>query len=410
MGKKKKQIVVNSTTWSEDDEQKLFSYRFVDGMSFSWIASELNRSSEACRKKYNSTVWESKSYYTEVEQDKRTKYEESIKKSINKKQETEILKIDIIGDKIADAIKAYPLVPKKIYVPSLAKNKVRSEEDAALILSDIHIGHEYSLEETGGIAEYNENIIAIRTERLKRSVADITDLHSKLYKIPTLHIFCLGDIVAGMNGAGNWSNTFINLSIYDQFSKGAAILADMIHSWTGLFDKIRFYGVRGNHGRAAPEGIEKDYVNWDVICYDYLKQAFKNNPSVEFVIPKTWWILEKIKSHNFLLVHGDDIRGKSFPVKSVADFELKMAGIVKCLPDYTIAGHFHNAAEFTTNHGRTIINGSFIGGDVYSMKDIHSSSKPEQKIFGIHEKYGITWTYNINLGIERDWEGNTSPK
>jgi len=234
-----------------------------------------------------------------------------------------------------------------------------------------------------------------------KAVTNIEELHSQLYNIDCLYIFCLGDIVAGMPGVGRWSQTFINQSIYDQVADGCDALANMIYYWLGAFKKIVFCGVRGNHGRVAPLGMEKDYVNWDLICYNYLEQRFMNNDRVVFDVPRTWWMLRKIKGYKFLLVHGDDIKAGTFPVKKLHDFELKMAPIIGEIPDYTIAGHFHNCAEFSTNNGRVLINGGFMGGDVYSIKELHSATKPEQKVFGIHAKHGITWTYNVNLNINR---------
>ena len=35
--------------------------------------------------------------------------------------------------------------------------------------------------------------------------------------------------------------------------------------------------------------------------------------------------------------------------------------------------------------------------DMYSLKDLASGSPPEQKMFGIHPKKGITWVYNLQL-------------
>ncbi len=153
----------------------------------------------------------------------------------------------------------------------------------------------------------------------------------------------------------------------------------------------------GNHGRGAPRGVEKEYVNWDYLTYKFLEAKFSTNPRVKFVIPKTWWHLAEIRNHKFLLIHGDDIRGSTMPLKGLASYTDRMIGVIKKIPDYTIAAHFHSAAELSTNYGRLILNGSFLGADVYSLKDIQKASKPEQKIFGIHDRRGLTWMYNIDL-------------
>ena len=96
------------------------------------------------------------------------------------------------------------------------------------------------------------------------------------------------------------------------------------------------------------------------------------------------------------------MRGSTWPARALQVYESKMIGILKDIPHYTIAGHYHSAAELSNNHGRAILNGNFVGGDIYSLKELQKSSKPEQKIFGIHRKRGITWTYNLDLSVERN--------
>jgi hypothetical protein len=108
--------------------------------------------------------------------------------------------------------------------------------------------------------------------------------------------------------------------------------------------------------------------------------------------------LATIRKHKFLVLHGDDIKGGN--LKSVEEHEKKFMTMIKTIPDYTIVGHFHNAGEWSTNNGKVLINGSFVGPDMFSLKSLTRSGKPEQKIFGIHDKRGITWRYDIDLDIE----------
>jgi len=401
--KTKKHFSYNLKPWTEHEEIMLFCMR-QDGITYSIIASELYRSVNSCEKKYRNTNWTIKSYYDPVkgkiyERHKKA-YLERLTQLQDKKMVIGHYKADIVADKLVQAVNALPKVSKAVYKKSKIKNKTHTE-DVGLILSDAHIGHTHTLEETGGLSEYNLDVFKQRVNNLKYATTDIVELHSHLYKLPTLHIFCLGDMVAGMADVGAWSPSYITMPIFEQFIQGVDSLSEMIYYWLGLFENIKFYGVYGNHGRVNKKGVEKEYVNWDFLCYQFLMKSFSNNSRIEFVIPKTWWIFETICDHKFLMVHGDDLRGQSWPARSLLDYEQKMMGIIKDIPDYTIAGHYHSAAELTTNHGRVLINGSFIGGDIYSLKMLQKSSKPEQKIFGIHKKRGITWTYNLNLDIDR---------
>ena len=383
-----------NNSWTQEDEALLYSLR-QEGIPYSSVAVGLNRTIDSCKAKYKNTTWQNKQFFDVA----RNQLKENIKAQINAKIidardkaiELSATKTDILIDKMCDSIKALPTVSKSIYTPNKKNIKQsHSPEDVGLCLSDTHIGHNHTLEETNGISEYNIDIFKKRCEFLKTATSDIVELHSKLYDLPNLHIFCLGDIVAGMNDVGEWSATYINLTILDQVIAGLDAISDMINYWLGLFENIYFYGVGGNHGRCSSKGIEKDYVNWDHVTYMFLQERFANNPRVHFNIPKCWYIMTEVRNHKFLLVHGDDMKGRGDGVVYGAlKYLEKMYGILNEIPHYILTAHYHSAAELTTNNGRVIVNGGFIGPDIYAFKSLQRSSKPEQKIFGIHDKRGI---------------------
>jgi hypothetical protein len=392
--------------WTEDEAQQLYSMR-RDGLPFNAIGAVLKRTADSCSSKYNRTQWSVMPFYDKVAALKdraHTQVKESFREKLITAGETKAaryrLQSEVVADALVSAVKTLPPVKYKVYKgPSQKTEKKHESEDVGLMLSDIHIGHSHTFEETGGLSEYNKDIFLKRSELLKKGIVDIVELHSHLYDLPNLHIFCLGDIVAGMNAVGQWSHTFIDTDIMQQWAMGTSAIADMIYYWLGMFDKIYFYGVRGNHGRVAPHGIEKDVANWDILSYLMLEQMFKDNARVVFNIPRTWWMRVDIKSHKFLLVHGDDVKGRT-AILGLSNFVNKWVSVADFVPNYTLAGHFHSAAELSTPQGRLFINGSFIGGDVYSLKTIHDAARPEQKIFGIHNRRGVTWVYNIDLREE----------
>ena len=393
-----------SEKWDVGEEAFLYACR-EEGITYRLIAMELGRSSRSCEAKYNNMNWRETRFFDPLKSRMKESVKRSYRERIIRLQEarshTEHIKADIIADRIESAVSALPNVPKPIYKFTNRKKQKHSPEDVGLILSDAHIGQNHSLEETGGLGEYNLDVFKDRVENLKEATTEIVERHSQIYNLPNLHIFCLGDMVAGMNQAGNWSPTYINTPILDQVFIGFEAITDMIYYWLGLFEEVNFYGLGGNHGRAAGKGVEKEYVNWDIVMYKFLESRFKDNPRVKFNVPLTWWIMAEIRNHKFLLLHGDDVRGGSYPILQIEKTENKIMGLIRDIPDYTLAAHFHTGSELTTNHGRVIINGSFIGSDVYSLKSLQKGSKPEQKIFGIHDKQGMTWTYNLNLGVKR---------
>jgi hypothetical protein len=60
-------------------------------------------------------------------------------------------------------------------------------------------------------------------------------------------------------------------------------------------------------------------------------------------------------------------------------------------------GHYHSHVEIETPTGAIIVNGSFVGSDIYSLQRMRTGSRPTQTIMGVHPVHGLTWKYNIDL-------------
>lgn len=390
--------------WTNAELRILYEDRLLK-IPHTTIARKLGRTHDSVRKKYSNTDWGAMKFFDPTKEKlQQSTVDAELKKmdlSIQNSLDKFKLRADVIADRMAKAIDRLPPAKLENWKPRNKAKKDHHPEDIGLLLSDIHIGHEHTLEETGNLSEYSVDIFRKRLENLQYAVADIYDLHSSLYDLPTLHIMCLGDIVDGMNDVGAWSPVYISTPIFDQIAIAVQSLSECIYYWLTIFPEIHFYGIRGNHGRVAKTGSEKDYNNWDNIIYMILQIRFENNPRIHFHLPKTWWMMKEIRNHKFLMVHGDDVKGKDTPIRSFIEFEKRMTGLIGAIPEYTVAGHFHNAAEITTHSGKLILNGSFVGADVYSLRNAMAGNTPEQKLFGIHDQHGITWTYNINLNHMR---------
>ncbi len=218
--------------WSLEEETSLYEMKW-NGLTYAIIASQLNRSIYACEKKYRNTDWSKKPFFDAARGRLRENYKRALVDKLSdaksQKLHASILLSEIFADRLESAIVALPQVAKPVYkrTSKVAKSK-HLPEDVGLIISDAHIGHHHTLEETGGLSEYNLDIFKMRVEFLKNTTANIVELHSRLYDLPNLHIFCPGDMVAGMNNVGAWSATYINMPILDQAVEGAEALADMI--------------------------------------------------------------------------------------------------------------------------------------------------------------------------------------
>ena len=406
---------MNISPWTEDESQMLFNLK-KSKKSYKEIAQLLDASfgrrtytENSCKKKWNDTNWdifsakkEKSSLRIEEIDDMDTEKQKVIETTLSNNAriaKREEARTQIIIDNCKSAIYRLPK-PKKsniVYTPKSKSTKYKAEH-VGIILSDLHIGEEFTLQDTGGLSEYNLDIFKRRLAKLKKATLEIIERHRHMYELPHLHVFCLGDIVAGSIGAGAWNDNYIRLSIYDQVFHGTEALRDVLSTWSNMFKKVSFYGVHGNHGRVGKRGQEKISTNWDRIVYNHVRTSLEAYPNIEWHIPEAWWLQRLIQQHNFYLCHGDGIRGSmGIPYYGIERAEAKIAGLMEQKVDYILMGHFHSPAEIQTNSSRIVISGSFLGGDMYSLKDLGRGSVPEQKIFGIHEKKGITWTYNIYL-------------
>ena len=111
----------------------------------------------------------------------------------------------------------------------------------------------------------------------------------------------------------------------------------------------------------------------------------------------TWWRQIRINGTEFMIAHGDYIKGG---VSGLIGEEQRLQSI---LPDQgkpfnvLCLGHFHNHMEIETPRGKILVNGSFVGGDVHSLHQLKTKSRPTQTILGVHPVHGVTWKYTLDM-------------
>jgi hypothetical protein len=297
---------------------------------------------------------------------------------------------------------------ERIILPPLRiekKRTTRTPEHMVLLLSDQHVGLDFTLDDTGGLNEYNVEIYQHRIENLRKGLIEIYRLHSELYPIPELHVLCLGDIVQGTNLGGAWNPGYISseMSIDRQATVAANMMCELLSTWSNFFQKVHFVGIIGNHGRAGPvKNTDKVQANWDNVVYSYIERTMQKHTNVIVRSSDTWWARKNINGTEFALVHGDNM--KSSP-NSIRAEEQRMQSLLSSEGgpfQILVAGHFHSHQEIETTAGRVLLNGSFVGGDIFSMKSLSLKSKPTQTVIGVHPKHGVTWKYCIDLSSDRE--------
>lgn len=277
------------------------------------------------------------------------------------------------------------------------------EEEAVALISDQQIGEVVDPVEMGGLGAFSTQVFQRRVERWTRSVAKIIRLHQHAYPVRRLHAWFLGD-----NGDGvliyrgqSWA---LDADRLEQLALGTQAFARALVSLLQVVEQIRVVGLIGNHGRQGRKGEARLMDNTDILFYWILSLLLANyRDRITWDVPRSWWTVQEVLGHRFLLIHGDEINSSQTYGIPFYGVQRKDAGYTKMLQargityDYMIVGHHHHAAMMDSPTGEQIVNGSWVGGNELSARAKTLTNEPSQWLFGVHRRRGITWRYKIKL-------------
>ena len=299
--------------------------------------------------------------------------------------------------KIVDAIRERDdyIKPLSVIKPKIVKGDA---ETMNLLLSDLHAGEQVDLEEMGGLNEYNLNIMKRRLERIKHTVIRILTILSSAYSFEQLKVYGLGDWISGIIHEELVETSDGN--VIDWLFETSEAVAGLILTLSARFPKTTFVGVVGNHGRMQKQiRYKQRYVNWDYVCYDRLKLLCSRDEKVDFVLPKSFFHVDRTYNKSILVIHGDNINSwAGIPWYGIQRQITKLKELMakrRQFIDYTFMGHFHNTGMLEQTNGEIILNGSLIGANEFSAGAMFQGADPHQWIFGMHPRKGITFRYSL---------------
>lgn len=315
----------------------------------------------------------------------------------------------IVSGVIKETVEAID-IPKKNFTScnnNLNINSSKIEEEAILLLSDFHSDSVVSAESTTYLERYDFNVCSNRAEVLIDSTIKFIKKTLSNYNYRTLNLMCLGDMISGSIHGATLHNQFRN-SIKGAMATGE-LISLMILDLAPHFEKIKFYGIQGNHGKFDNH---KDYrspqLNWDYLVYSYAVsrlQKLVDDGRLEYIIPNSWSYIATILGHRFHLSHGDDIRGSGnyYGIsKRASRINSLYSGFVENNIDYYLLGHFHRHSEIQEQNSRLIMNSSAIATDQFSLNALSVCSTPTQLLMSVSERYGLTWRLPIQLRPQSD--------
>jgi|TARA_Y100000310_G_scaffold279366_1_gene298433 DNA polymerase II small subunit/DNA polymerase delta subunit B len=369
--------------WSKKDTQFLKSN--YSSMSNKELAIQLERTVRAIEKKasifgLNKPAQEvNVGTLVRAEKDRMNKQQKDtlLKKLIKDKASTQVV-IDILRD----VVPAADFTPKPLKV---CKSRYRNKkEKAVVLLSDMHIGR------------YSPELMQKKVNTFYSTIVKMVDTQRSSIPIKDLHIFMLGDIVDGdeIFPAQSYEQKFHLME--QMFTYGLPMVTNLINQLSDHFESITISCVSGNHGRKSKYTAKE--LNFDSIFYEACKLAMVNNKRVKWNITWEWYQVVEIYGNKFLLIHGNNIRSwLNIPFYGIIQKGMRWQGSLPEDWNYLCMGHFHTNLFFKWNNFKVFMNGTWLDNDSFALRELGMDSSTEQVLFGVAQRKGTTWRYDIKL-------------
>lgn len=279
-------------------------------------------------------------------------------------------------------------------------------QSAVLMFSDTHIGAVVKPEQTLGMGGYNFELFLRRLKRLEKSVFSILEDHTTT-PIAEIVIPILGDMLDGAlthSAESGQANTLLA-----QFYSGGHAIAQFLRNLSVLAP-VRLHGCVGNHTRWQNQHkmpTKNRNSNFDQLLYLYVQALTRDIPRIQWHLDWQPFATFEVQGFPFYALHGDNIRGGDkmlgIPNHSIG----RMVGTTtqlfsrakKDIPAYYLLGHLHRGIELPHANGEVLVNGAFPGIDGFALSEYFNSSRPMQRFFLMHPKFGVAAGYKLRLDL-----------
>lgn len=260
-------------------------------------------------------------------------------------------------------------------------SKINSDNDVLVILSDFHIGANYS--NTWG--EYNTDIAKKRLGKLLNEVIIIQKRHNS----EKCYISLQGDLVSGSIHKNIQITNSEN--VIEQIKLATELICNFSYEISKYFNDVYITSVNGNHSRidkkedALHDERLDDLILWGTtLCLNGVDNIHILNRNLDTGIADM-----NIRGKTYISVHGDH---DSYTSNGVS----KLCMMLGFLPYAILYGHLHTCAIDETNGVKMIRGGSLGGsGDDYTVEK-RLSGKASQMVC-ICDKSGVVCYYPIEL-------------
>ena len=298
---------------------------------------------------------------------------------------------------VKDAIQAFePQTPIRYGKPNLKHDPLH----AVLVVTDAHAEEVVRLEEMEGLAQYDWNTFVKRMDVTAKKTVELTNIMRQASRVPALDIWSLGDWFCGKIHPQEESYG-VSMPMPVAVPKVGMQFAMQITSLASHFEKVRVWGLCGNHGREGKKPVTKMTAdrNWDMSVYLIAQGYTANLENVEWHIPQSIMTIADVEGWNCLLTHSGEVnmnnRVPYYPIESTFDQEHKARSGTEKDFVYAFTGHWHHHAMLSSS---IVMCPSMIGNNQFSRFRLHRNSSPEQHLCFFTHKHGLTNQWPIKLG------------
>lgn len=250
----------------------------------------------------------------------------------------------------------------------------RHERENILHLSDLHFGiniDPFEVEHN----QYNWQVAARRLACAVEMAAHYKLDHRK--DCPSLVINFCGDLLAGIIHSDDNATDLITYQVVG----AARYFIQAIDYLLDFYPRIRVITTPGNHDRLITltkgkgRAVANKYDGFNTMLFDTVQAAFRREPRVEFVIPKTPYSTFSVFDRPFMSVHGDTVLSFGRPSRSIDTKKIAMQvnHINASLPaeqriQVVLGGHVHTALHLALDNDTDLfINASMSGVDYFAQ-------------------------------------------
>jgi len=287
--------------------------------------------------------------------------------------------INTLQDKLND------VEPYKINVST-----AKAGDTLVIQLSDLHAGK--IVKDQNGDTVYDEKIFRERIDRLCTQILKLLDNNiRKGVPITDAVIISTGDQANGENIYATQAYEQ-ELAPPKQVMLVVEVISKLIVSLLDRKLSVRFYGVKGNHGRTGKDTDPS--ANWDLQIYlilDFWERYVLKSPKLSINYAETDYMTFDIRGHKYMIRHIAPEQADSPSGRVKFNEWARMYNA-----EGIVYGHWHHFGLFDVDGVRVFRGGSTVGGDSLS-ESMAKHSEPIQLVWGVNDDRASTFFYAVDL-------------